>query len=214
LDQFKAFDATDRDTNRGEVKWRSFCAEMTATYLLGVKIGMTITGFERQSPRVKGAGKGRCDIAAVYQGEELFIEVKRKSGEELHSKPYEDTEKCPHIRSQFTPDSIDDIESYLLGVGKVGNDGKPMEPMVKKAVDKGADYLMCRISGWEALSAVIARCFKLAKAISRDALVYESNDYRLEGLRGVILFTEDELCVVNNHIMGGRIMQLGQRMAH
>jgi len=96
-------------------------------------------------------------------------------------------------------DLIKDYCSYILGTGKSGKDGRRMSPMVQAAENKGADYLVCRVAGWPALTNIVEGCFQSIRRSSPS--VCYSCDPRLGALSGVLLFTShDKFLVVNNSI--------------
>jgi hypothetical protein len=97
----------------------------------------------------------------------------------------------------FLPVLPKQLSRYLLGPGKPGRDGKPMTPMVQQAADKGADYLVCRVSKWVDWTTTVGEIFAVSSHIS--GVTYFSKDPRLDPLEGVVLFARyDDFCIVNN----------------
>ena len=97
----------------------------------------------------------------------------------------------------FKPVFSEDLEPYLLGPGRAGRDGKPMVPMVTQAINKGADYLFCRVPGWEGLDIIVKKIF--ADITLANYRTFFTNDNRLDSLRGIVLFTRfDNYRIVNN----------------
>ncbi len=99
----------------------------------------------------------------------------------------------------FSPDSIEDICSYLLGAEGTAEEESQKVPKIKEAdMGKGADYLVCQVPGWDNWPALVNRCFRKTTSLSEKEFV--SRDSRLGGLKGVVLFTDrhDNFCVVYN----------------
>jgi hypothetical protein len=98
----------------------------------------------------------------------------------------------------WEPASIGDIRSWILETDKVGRNGKPMVPMVKQAEAKGADYLVCRVEGWDSLDEIAEGVFSSTDRISDKT--YEASDPKLgRDIMGIILFHRfDSFIVVNN----------------
>ncbi len=97
----------------------------------------------------------------------------------------------------FDPDCAEDLKPYLLGPGGIGRDGKPMMPKVQEAIDKGADYLLCRVSRWDGWHEIVEGCFGRVDWISPWACF--APESCLRDLRGVVLFSRyDDFCVINN----------------
>lgn len=97
----------------------------------------------------------------------------------------------------FTPVSTDDLSKWLLGPGEEGRDGNPMEPMVKQAISKGADYLVCRVPSWDKMGTIVEKCFD--GLLYRNGITYFVEDERMGPLTGIILFSRyDNFCVINN----------------
>jgi hypothetical protein len=97
----------------------------------------------------------------------------------------------------FSPVFPKQLSPYLLGPGKSGRDGKPMTPMVQKAAEKGADYLVCRVPKWGDWTKVVGEIFEDFSYNKR--VTYYSKDPRLDLLEGMVLFARyDDFCIVNN----------------
>lgn len=86
----------------------------------------------------------------------------------------------------FQPLEVENLCAHLLESGHIGESGDEMIPMVKRAMDKGADYLMYRASAWEPLDHVVEKCFRNAER-GPDGRWF-SSDERLGSLSGVIIF--------------------------
>jgi hypothetical protein len=100
------------------------------------------------------------------------------------------------VPEHFDPDYVKDLKRFLLVPG-VGRDGKRMVPMVEQAIEKGADYLLCRVSCWDGWEELVEECFgHVTWTTPRTCFAPEGG---LKGLRGVVLFSRyDDFCVVNN----------------
>ena len=196
---FKALDIDPTDIDKvrtdQEVAWRSLCTEFDALYIIGERLCFEVLGFEQHSPRRPQGKEQTCDFSATKNNETLYFEVKRKLGEVKNS--CEDPEADLDVR-HFEPDTLQDIESWLLGLDRRNARGEPMIPMVESARQKGADYLVVMVPGWELLETIVANCFRSYRCLSQTAQKhFFSNDPRLQDLRGVILLSEDgSFCVV------------------
>jgi hypothetical protein len=100
-------------------------------------------------------------------------------------------------RAVFDPECTDNLTPYLVGPARIGRDGERMVPMVEQAIEKGADYLLCRVSSGDGWPEIVEQCF--------GHVTYTTNrtcfaaDESLRGLRGVVLFSRyDDFCIVNN----------------
>ena len=100
--------------------------------------------------------------------------------------------------SQFlTPVLSSDLSNFMLGPGGIGRDGKPMVPMVQQAILKGADYLICRVTGWEGWPKIVEKCFE--RLMYSNGATYFIRDQRFGSLDGIILFSHyNDFCIVNN----------------
>jgi len=97
----------------------------------------------------------------------------------------------------FQPVSTEEIAKHLLGPGGKGRNGENMVPMVQKAIDKGADYLMYRVTSWGDWAHIVEDCF--SDTVQAQGATYFSSDPRLGSLSGVILFARyDHFCIINN----------------
>jgi hypothetical protein len=97
----------------------------------------------------------------------------------------------------FSPDSIEELKSYLLGPGGAGKDGTLMKPMTIQAREKGADYLFCRTPKWGNWRDIVGRCF--ANVTCKNAQTYFTSDRTVLDLRGIVLFSRyDDFCIINN----------------
>ena len=69
--------------------------------------------------------------------------------------------------------------------------------MVGQAIEKGADYLICKIPKWDSYADIINAFFNDYNWVSKN--VVEVADEKLGGLVGMILFDKhDDYCIVNN----------------
>ena len=77
-----------------------------------------------------------------------------------------------------------------------------MVPMVRQAQEKGADFLMCRIPGWDDLEEVAEAVFQGTD--QRSPRLYTSKDRRLGSLSGGVLFNRYNVFVTveNLHRIG------------
>jgi len=103
------------------------------------------------------------------------------------------------IPVHFDPDgAIDAKGDYNLKPWLVGpGDGKSKIPMVEQAHAKGADYLLCRVSGWDGWEEIVRNCFGSVSWKTRRTCF--ASDVALSGLRGVVLFSDyDDFSIVNN----------------
>lgn len=99
--------------------------------------------------------------------------------------------------SYLSPPTINDICSYLLCTDRIGKDGRPMESMVVQALNKGADYLICHIPGWDSFEKIVDSCF--SKIVLKQGNNFLVDDDRLNQLMGIILFhTYYDFCIINN----------------
>lgn len=97
----------------------------------------------------------------------------------------------------FSPVSAPELSKYLLGPGGPARDGTLMVPMVQQAVQKGADYLVCRVTAWEVWPEVVKECFGTHRYV--NGATFFVADERLGAFDGVILFSRyDSFCIVNN----------------
>lgn len=145
---------------------------------------------------------------------QIKIHVEAFQRKKLNRLPQEEDTPLPfkdeaftitfHLKSRvrtsgqyLSPVSSSELSQYLVGPGEKGRDGRPMVPMVQQAVLKGADYLMCRVTGREGWSNIVEKCFEYSTYT--NGVTYFANDPRLGSLDGVILFSRyDNFCVVNN----------------
>jgi len=118
------------------------------------------------------------------------------------------TDGFSSVVRHFTPSTIPDICSYLLVSGTIGQNGKEMIPMVKLAIEKGADYLMCMIPHWHNLDELIQYCFSSQNHVSKYEITVW--DGRLDGLQGLILFDKkNEFRIIyNGKIKVNKIMMI------
>jgi hypothetical protein len=97
------------------------------------------------------------------------------------------------ISCLFDPAFSDDLAPHLLGPSKK----RDMIPMVDQAREKGADYLFCRTPGWEGWPSIVESCF--APVSYSNGQTYFTDDPRMHGLHGIVLFSRyNDFCVVNN----------------
>jgi hypothetical protein len=109
----------------------------------------------------------------------------------------------------FAPDCVEDLKPYLLGPPGIGRNGEPMKPMVQEAIEKGADYLLCRVSPWDGWHEIIEGCFGRVDWTRPRACFAPKSCFR--DLRGVVLFSRyDDCCVVNNPATEDGSWLLGQ----
>lgn len=99
------------------------------------------------------------------------------------------TDGFSSVVRHFTPSTIPDICSYILGSGKIGKGGDEMKPKVREAIEKGADYLMCMVPHWYNLDELIRHCFSSQNHISKHEITV--CDCKLDGLQGLILFDKN-----------------------
>ena len=98
-----------------------------------------------------------------------------------------------HIPCLIDPVFSEELEPHLLGPAPK----EDMIPMVEQAREKGADYLFCRTPRWEGWPTIVASCF--APVSYSNGRTYFTDDSRIQGLRGIVLFSRyDDFCIVNN----------------
>ncbi len=106
----------------------------------------------------------------------------------------------------FSPPSLDDLSAYLFERGKMGKNQKEMIPMVVQAIEKGADYLICKIPKWDTYTDIIGAFFNDYYWVSKK--VVEVEDEKLSGLVGMILFDKfNDFCIVNN-VKASKVMKI------
>lgn len=113
-------------------KFRSAEAEVTAIFLIENYLAGRATGLKVQRPSCKKD----CDIAAYFNEEELFIEVKSQSGQQ-----HGDKHPLSNDFIGFYPKDEDDLRSWLFEKKISSRDGKPMKPYCIQASEKKADIL-------------------------------------------------------------------------
>lgn len=272
LDQVKGFEKRRQDikgdierlcrgsnpgTNDSSMAWASRCTELIRFQLLGERLGLAITGFDRESPHRKGLKN--CDARVLLDGREVFVEVKSKGAEmnqvnlppalqdcllrlkdeipygisvELQGCRYKCID-CDALRAEVMAHldlwNAEDVppargfqgsvilrfhpERPLEGVhfsgdGAIDSQGeynvKPWlfgtakgPAAVEKAIEKGADYLLARVSCWDPWEEVVRQCFGQVDWRTAKTCFVSSDEW--EALRGVVLYSGcDEFCIVNN----------------
>lgn len=116
-------------------EWRQFRsaeAEVTAIFLIENYLTGRVAGLEVRRPSCKKD----CDIAAYFDEEELFIEVKAQSGQQ-----HGDKHPLSNDFIGFNPKDEDDLRSWLFEEKISSRDGKPMKPYCVQASEKKADIL-------------------------------------------------------------------------
>ena len=78
--------------------------------------------------------------------------------------------------------------------------------MVVQAIEKGADYLICKIPKWDTYTDIIGAFFNDYYWVSKK--VVEVEDEKLSGLVGMILFDKfNDFCIVNN-VKASKVMKI------
>lgn len=275
LEELKRKPVGPATTNARTVQWASLCAELGGITLLGKTLNLPIRGFDQQGPRRLRADSD-CDLVVLLDGQETFVEIKRRAREDEQSLPELLEERLVQLQNElpygigvdfkvvrqarrnewpqpetfaevvrqhvkafehqgaqgecfgeeappsigvgpiilsfyvkpeeplegrvgvgFGPDCAEDLKPYLLGPGKIGRDGKRMTPMVQQAIEKGADYLLCRVSPWDGWQEIVEGCFGPVTWINPRASFAPAGCFG--GLRGAVLFSRyDDFRIVNN----------------
>jgi len=104
----------------------------------------------------------------------------------------------PGTNTSNIPCLVDPVLSEHLAPHLLGpSENENMIPMVDQAREKGADYLFCRTPGWEGWPTIVTNCF--APVLYSNGRTYFTDDSRMRGLCGIVLFSRyDNFCVVNN----------------
>jgi len=139
--------------------------------------------FDAEVPKIKEhVEKALCSNAVPRS----FV----ADGFRLYFGSGQNTSNIPHL---FDPAFSDDLAPYLLGP----TTRKEMVPMVDQAREKGADYLFCWTPGWESWPTIIESCF--APVSYSNGRTHFTDDTRMQGLHGIVLFSRyNDFCVVNN----------------
>lgn len=148
-------------------QYRSAQAEITAIFLIENYLYGKVQDLEVARP---GFSK-RCDIHARFNsGNEYYLEVKAQSGQQHGTKhPLADGIE------EFSPQSEEDLLSWLFTEKSSSRTGMPMQPYCSQASEKGADVLIAMDDIFEEESESTR---SLGKLLVPDHRKIENKDFR------------------------------------
>lgn len=115
-------------------QFRSAQAEITSVFLVENYFLGTVRNLEISKPDVTKS----CDIHASFPScGELYLEIKAQSGQQHGDKHPLSSEPIG-----FTPQSEDDLRSWLFEERVSAKTGEAMKPHCRQAAEKSADILM------------------------------------------------------------------------